>query len=153
MSLRRLEVSLRGIATQELSEHYLNHFAHVGKNRFRARPPRSLYDVEAELTIAQRHHHEPAPFERRIGQIVAPSAERHELIQVEVGTPPGAFYDVMDIEPPPHTAGPATPARSRQHPRSTRRPFGGAGSATAQGLRATGSYSTCGRLPNPRASP
>ena len=81
-------------------------------------------ELEAKLTIAQRGHHEPAPFVRRIGQIMAPLAERHELIQVEVGAPLGTLHDVMDIQPPPHTASLATPARSREYLRPNRRPFG-----------------------------
>jgi hypothetical protein len=60
---------------------------------------------------------------------------------------------VVDIEASPHTARLATPARSREHRRPNQRPFGPAGGATAQGPRATGSYSPCGRLPHPRASP
>ena len=70
-------------------------------------------ELEAKLTIAQRGHHEPAPFVRRIGQIMAPSAERHELIQVEVRASLGALHDVMNIEPPPYTAGLATPPTVR----------------------------------------
>ena len=89
-----------------------------------ALPRRSLDDIEEKLTIAQRCHHKPAPFEWRIGLIVAPSAECHELIQVEVGATVGALHDVMDIEPPPHTAGLAAPARSREHLRPNQRPVG-----------------------------
>ena len=50
-------------------------------------PRRSLDDLEAELTIAQGGHHEPAPFVRRIGLVVAPPAERYQLIQIEVRSP------------------------------------------------------------------
>jgi hypothetical protein len=95
----------------------------MGQIALRTQPRRSFDDIKEEPTIAQRCHHEPAPFERRIGLVVAPSAERHELIQVEVGAPLGALHDVMDIQPPPHAAGLATPARSREYLCANRRPF------------------------------
>jgi hypothetical protein len=75
------------------------------------------------------------------------------LIQIEVRSPLGTLDDVMDIQVSPHATGLTTPARSREHRRPNRPPFGGAGRATAQGPRATGSHSPCGRSPNPRTSP
>jgi hypothetical protein len=116
-----------GQRTHQVSATNRNHFAHLGKNRATRPAPCLLDDIEEELTIAQHRHHEPAPFERGIGQIVAPRARRADSGRSR--SPLGALHDVMDIQPPPHAAGLATPARSREHPRPNRRPFGGAGSA------------------------
>jgi hypothetical protein len=41
--------------------------------------------VEVELTVTQRRHDEPATQVRCIGLIVAPTAEGHQLVEVEVG--------------------------------------------------------------------
>ncbi len=51
---------------------------------FRGLPRRSLDDLETELTIAQGGHHEPTPFVRCIGLVVAPPTECDQLIQFEV---------------------------------------------------------------------
>ena len=42
-------------------------------------------DFERKLTCAQSDHDEPPPLIRRVGLVVAPAAERDQLIQVEVG--------------------------------------------------------------------
>src|SRR5215471_13251665 len=107
---------------------------------------RSLDELEAKPTIAQAAHHEPASFVWRVGLVVTPAAERHQLIQIEVGSALGALEDVMDIQASPHATGLATPARSREHLRPNRRPFGGAGGTAAHGPRASASHSSCGRL-------
>jgi hypothetical protein len=109
--------------------------------------------VEAEPAIAQEGHYEPAAFVRRIRLIVAPSAERNELIQVEIGASLGPLNDVMDIEASPHVTGLAAPAGSREHLRPNRRPFRGAGGTTAQGAWAAGSHPPRRRPPDPCASP
>jgi len=44
--------------------------------------------VEAELTIAQSGHNKPAPLVGRVGLVVTPPAERHQLVEVEVGAAP-----------------------------------------------------------------
>jgi len=71
----------------------------------------SFDDVEMEPTVAQGGHHEPAPFIRRIGLIVAPGTEGHEVLEVEVRAALRAFHHVVDVEPTPH---PARPKRRRQ---------------------------------------
>ena len=41
-------------------------------------------DFERKLTCAQSDHDEPPPLIRRIGLVVAPAAERHRLVEVDV---------------------------------------------------------------------
>ena len=49
-------------------------------------PPRDPPDhVEAELACAQGGYDDPSPLIGRVGLVVAPAAERDQLIQVEVG--------------------------------------------------------------------
>ena len=54
-------------------------------------PVRPLDYLERKLTVAQRRNHEPAVQVRRIGLVVAPAAEGHQLIQIEVGAALCAF--------------------------------------------------------------
>jgi hypothetical protein len=71
----------------------------------------SLDELKAKLTIAQSAHDEPAPFVWRVGLVVTPPAERHQLVEVEVGAALRAFHHMMDIQAPPHATGLAAPAR------------------------------------------
>jgi hypothetical protein len=61
-------------------------FAHVGKRRIglERSTPRPLDDLERKLTSSRRDHDERPPLIRRVGLVVAPAAERHQLAQVEV---------------------------------------------------------------------
>ena len=66
----------------------LDHFAHAGKCRdsgWRGPTRRPLDGLERKLACAQGGHHEPPSLIGRVGLIVAPAAERDQLIQVEVG--------------------------------------------------------------------
>ena len=45
---------------------------------------RPLDDLERKLACAQGGRHEPPPLIGRVGLVVAPAAERHQLVQVEV---------------------------------------------------------------------
>ena len=63
-------------------------FARAGKNRDRGwrGPTRCVLDyLERKLPCAQGGHHEPSPLIGRVGLVVAPAAERDQLIQVEIG--------------------------------------------------------------------
>jgi hypothetical protein len=46
--------------------------------------PCPLDDFERKLASAQRGHDEPPPLVRRIGLVMAPPAERDQLVEVEV---------------------------------------------------------------------
>ena len=47
-------------------------------------PPSLLDDLERKLACAQRGHIESPPLIGRVGLVVAPAAERDQLVQVEV---------------------------------------------------------------------
>ena len=57
---------------------------HPDPDRTRS-PPSLLDDLERKLACAQRGHNESPPLVRRVGLVMAPSAERDQQIQVEVG--------------------------------------------------------------------
>ena len=62
-------------------------FAHVGKRRdpgLGCPTAWPLDYLERKLACAQSGHHEAPTLVRCIGLVVAPAAERHQLVQVEV---------------------------------------------------------------------
>jgi len=81
---------------------------------FSALPRRPLDHVEAELAVAHRSHNKPAPFIGRVRLIVAPSAERHQLAQIEVRPALRALDHMVDVQAAAAAAGLAAPAGSRQ---------------------------------------
>jgi len=54
--------------------------------------------LEHKLACAQGGHHEPPPLIRRIGLVVAPAAERHQLVQVEVRAALRPLDHMVDVE-------------------------------------------------------
>jgi len=86
---------------------------HPDPDRTRS-PPSLLDDLERKLACAQRGHNESPPLVRRVGLVMAPSAERDQLIQVEVGAALGALDHVVDVQAAAAAAGLAAPAGSRQ---------------------------------------
>ena len=58
-------------------------WANVGTRTEPGSTPRPLDDLEGKLACAQGGHHESPPLIGRIGLVVAPAAERDQLIQVE----------------------------------------------------------------------
>ena len=99
---------------------------HPDPDRTRS-PPSLLDDLERKLACAQRGHNESPPLVRRVGLVMAPSAERDQLIQVEVGAALGALDHVVDVQAAPHAAGLTAPAGTREHLLPNGRPFGVAG--------------------------
>src|SRR5437660_4666812 len=90
---------------------------------FSALPRRPLDHVEAELAVAHRSHNKPAPFIERVRLIVAPSAERHQLAQIEVRPALRALDHMVDVQAPAAAAGLAAPGRARQHGGATSLPL------------------------------
>jgi len=78
-------------------------FAHMGKRRIglERSTPRPLDDLERKLTSSRSDHDETPPLIRRVGLVVAPAAERDQLIQVEVGAALGALDHVSGRRVPP----------------------------------------------------
>ena len=59
---------------------------------------RPLDDLERKLAFAQSGHHEAPPLIGRVGLVVAPAAERHQLVQVEVRSALRAIDHMVDVE-------------------------------------------------------
>src|SRR5207302_1759265 len=109
------------------ASHHGHPFAHVGKCRDPGRrgpTRRPLDDLERKLACAQGGHHEAPPLIGRVGLVVAPAAERDQLIQVEVGAALGALDHVVDGQAASHTAGLTAPAGTREHLLPNGRPLG-----------------------------
>ena len=76
-------------------------FAHVGKRRdpgLGCPTAWPLDYLERKLACAQSGHHEAPTLVRCIGLVVAPAAERDQLVQVEVGAALRALDHVVDVE-------------------------------------------------------
>jgi hypothetical protein len=106
---------------------------------------RPLNHFDRKLACAQRAHQEAAPLIRCVRLVVTPSAERCQLIEVEVGAALRAFDHVVDIETPAHTTGLTASAHAREHLRPDSSPLGAAGSATTQRTGSAGSHPARGR--------
>ena len=60
--------------------------------------PHPRDDLERKFACAQGGHHELPLLVGRVGLVVAPAAEGHQLIQVEVGTTLRALDYVVEVE-------------------------------------------------------
>src|SRR5207253_4031130 len=110
-------------------------------------PPSLLDDLERKLACAQRGHNESPPLVRRVGLVMAPSAERDQLIQVEVGAALGALDHVVHVQAAPHAAGLTAPAGPREHLLPNGRPLGPACRAAASRSRAARAHQSAGAEP------
>src|SRR5262245_37806462 len=99
-----------------------------------------LDDLKRKLACAQGGDQEPPPLIRRIGLVVTPAAEGHQLIKIEVGAALCPFDHVVDVQAPPYAAGLAAPAGAAQNLRADRSPLGPTGRLTTLGPRASRSH-------------
>jgi len=104
-------------------------------------------DVEGEAPITQRNDDQPTAGQRRVGLIMAASAECNQAVEVEVGAAAGALEDMVNVEATAATARLATPAGAAAHlapnrlpldARGGRRPPVGAAFGGRVGIRSGG---------------
>jgi len=105
---------------------------------------RPLDDLERKLACAHGGHHESPPLIGCVGLVVAPAAEGHEVLEVEVRAALRRLHHVVDVEPAPHPAGLAAPAGPRQHRLTNQLPLAQAGSRPSNSAGAAAAPSRAG---------
>src|SRR5262249_55438322 len=81
--------------------------------------------------------YEPSPATRGVGQRMAPSTERHQLVEIEVGAALGPLHQVVHVKPAPGSAGLTAPTRARQDNRFDSLPLRDRGGGAARGAGAS----------------